>query len=415
MRPPSVYASRLWLLQALRHLLRGLASGQVQVVTAPVLEPNGIHSAVEARAVADQALDLVSFPAGAVRLADRPTAGLVPTDPIGGEVAHVTLTRWESAPGSVPDVAAWVVAHRPAGTGIVSRDEGDAVSLQWISARVSPSLPLSLSASLAQDGDHVDVTLTAAVVWTPRKTAPETIPVSLRSATLDFRGGIHTFGANSRHLVTGKDLAQLRTALNALDTAPAGIGGCPANLDDVATLTMSYGGHRVQMQGNKCGETSVTSDGHRQPALSGTPYPVIARLVASATPAPADQVAPAALLTDLFDKGAAQRRAAALVRLVTLPAQARDTGPSLPEHVEPNVASRARTIAWNGSAAGAVHYLTTHLPRGFVVAHVGPGSSGGTEVILQPAHVYPASSLISAVVKGHGTSATVRMNGEASG
>ena len=50
---------------------------------------------------------------------------------------------------------------------------------------------------------------------------------------------------------------------------------------------------------DKCGETWVTSDGQGQPALNGEPYYIVQRLIASATPSPAADVAPAGLLSDL--------------------------------------------------------------------------------------------------------------------
>jgi hypothetical protein len=176
---------------------------------------------------------------------------------------------------------------------------------------------------------------------------------------------------------------------------------------------MAYGGHHVVMQmlGNTCDATWVTSDGHRQPDLGGEPY--LQRLVASASPAPGSYMASPSLLTDIYSKSAAQARAIALGKRFTFPAQAAPAG--TPEAVNPpeNVVVSSATYLWPGSVSAVVGYLESHVPEGFVVAHVGPAYGGVTEVVLQPAHVYPAASLISLQLKADGTRTRLRVDEEA--
>ena len=72
-------------------------------VYAPVLERNGIHSEAEAREVADQALDLAS--ASRRVCPSRPGRRPVWSSRVDPSVDPIMVTRWESVPGSVTDVA----------------------------------------------------------------------------------------------------------------------------------------------------------------------------------------------------------------------------------------------------------------------------------------------------------------------
>ena len=73
--------------------------------------------------------------------------------------------------------------------------------LAGVDHRARVPLPAVLPVGLAApDGDHVDVTISTNVIWTPSKTAVETIPASLRSALLDYGAGSNTFGTSSRHV-----------------------------------------------------------------------------------------------------------------------------------------------------------------------------------------------------------------------
>ena len=236
--------------------------------------------------------------------------------------------------------------------------------------------------------------------------------VALRPSRL--RGDINTFGTNSRRVVTGTDLDQLRKTINALDTTPADVPPCPAFVGDSTTLTMSYGGHVVVMHlGDKCGETEVLSDGRRQPALNSPPYSIAYVLADHATFAPATDVAPPALLADVFARPAALRRAGTLSELVTLPPDAHAVAPEPDGSSQKNVAVRSRSVAWAGTVSSAVDYLTAHVPHGFVVAHVGHSDLVTSQVILQPAHVYPASSLISIEIRRQASRVVLTIDGEA--
>ncbi|MDX6245446.1 MAG: hypothetical protein QOE76_3169 [Frankiales bacterium] len=381
---------------------------------APVLDHLAIHSAAQANAVAAQALDLAGYPLGSRRLTGRPVAGLPVTGMITGAYTQVTLTRWESVPGTVADAAAWLVGHAAAGTGVVEQPGPDA-SLTWATARALHVLPFGLFAWLAPDGDHVDVTLTANVIWTPAKTPVETIPATVSQAVLDYRAGSNEFGTSSRRTVAGKDLSDLRTVINALPSAVPGVRSCPADNFESATVTMSYGGHRVVMQtlGDTCGDLWVTSDGHRQPDLGGGAYYVLQRLLASASPAPSGRQAARSLLDDVYSRSAAQVRAAALAKLVALPAAARRAGAPAALNPPENVAVSSSSYVWPTSVTGVVGYLESHPPGGFVVAHVGPGYGGVTDVVLQPAHVYPASSLVWLQLRPDGSGTRLRIDAEA--
>jgi hypothetical protein len=254
------------------------------------------------------------------------------------------------------------------------------------------------------------------VIWSPAKTTVETIPATLTSAFLDYGEGSNTFGTSSRRTVIGKDLTELRTSINALGTRPLREGrSCPADFGASATLTMTYGGHHVVMRmlGDTCDGTWVTSDGQRQPDLDGAPFDTVERLAASASPAPKSWVASPSLLTDIYSKSAARERAVALAQVVTLPAQA--TPARSPDALTPpqNVAVSSSGYLWPGSVNTLVGYLGSHVPEGFVVAHIGPGYGGVTEVVLQPAHVYPASSLVWLQLEPDGSRTQLRMDAEA--
>lgn len=395
------------------------ASTEIAAPAAPtvalVLDEGRTHSAAAATAMAEAALDLAAYPPGAVRLAHRPPAGQPLTGATYGASSQVVRTRWESVPGTVADVAAWMVAHAAPGTGIVNTRSGDSADLGWTTARAGHPYNFDLAAWLAPDGDHVDVTLTADVIWTPPRTSIETIPASVHSGFLDHREGGNTFGMSSRHVLTSVDLDQLRAEINSMGTRAPGARSCPEDFGDLVTITMTYGGHRVVMTmlGDNCGATSVTSDGHQQPALEGAPLDVVDRIDAAVTPAPPGDVAPESLLRNIFRKADAQARAVTLAGLVPLPWGSRWVPAPTSLYWGPDVAVALRTATVAGSVDRTVSRLVAKVPHGFVVAHVGLERSGGTAVVLQPAHVMPASIRITVHVTAVAEGTQLQVLGEA--
>ena len=120
------------------------------------------------------------------------------------------------------------------------------------------------------------------MIWTPVKTAVETIPASVRSGTLDYYS-YNGFGQDSRRVVSGADLAALVADLNGNPTDWLGSRSC-GSASQADTLTLHYAGHEVvfAIGFDGCYDIGVTSDGKRQPDLSccdgGNPFALVDKL-----------------------------------------------------------------------------------------------------------------------------------------
>ena len=101
---------------------------------------------------------------------------------------------------------------------------------------------------------QVDIRVDAQVIWLPPKTDAERIPATLARATLSYSGPSGSFYGtgdttpkpkHAKVIVTGPRLRKLIAILNGAATLSDGIGGCTADFGEQATITMSFGGHKV--------------------------------------------------------------------------------------------------------------------------------------------------------------------------
>lgn len=388
-----------------------------QVIAVPV---DSIHSKAAAAALAEDALNLVTFPAGSTRLATRPALGTPDLNQLQSITSLVSRTRWWSVPGLVADATAYFTANPPAGLTIEEPQGGPTIA--WTTGAAAA---FGLNADLVQDGDHVDVSLGSQVIWTPAKTAIETIPASVTSATLDYDGsGYNYFGLDSRRVVTGATLAQLRAAINPNPTGWIGGRSCPADFGDDATLTMRYSGHAVvfTIATSGCEGIGVTSDGKAQPGLTCCSNGSLVTLVETlgktpSAPAATSDPLPSGLLTDLTSIKATDAKDLALLAALPLPPGsvteptpegyfASSRNPDLHLVLE----SRWLSVPLTGAATMA--WLTTHLPSGFSVGHIGSSYPAGTEIEEQPRGVYPSSVVLDLNLQGSGATTAMRVDAE---
>lgn len=375
------------------------------------------HSPAAARRLADAGLDLITFPVGSTRLATRPPLGTAYASEYQTVTSQVTLTRWWSVPGVVADVAAFLTADAATGLTVT---QPDATTLAWAGFPLFP-----VGAKLAQDGDHVIVSIGAAVIWTPAKTDIETIPASVTSAQLDYQQGLNTFGHDSRHVVTGANLARLRDAINLNVPGDEGDRLCPADDGGNATVTMRYGGHTmlftIALTG--CRYIAVTSDGKQQPVLdccAGTAAsPSVDTVVNTIAQAPTTAASkaeptPRRLLTSLTSVPRTLAVDQTLLASLRLPPSAvRDQAPpGQPVDLRDTNQHVVDANQWwtlPSPRGAAVSWVTTHVPRGFSIAHLGTDYDGSAVVVEQPVGVYPSpvELVITLSTKGSGTGVQV--------
>jgi hypothetical protein len=389
-----------------------LARTAAQVIAVP---PNSIHSKAAATRLAEDALDLVTFPAGSTRLPKKPPLGTADLNEYLTITSMVSLTRWWSVPGQVADATAWFAANPPPGLTLEVPQGGP--SIAWTAGAAAA---FALNAALVQDGDHVDVSLGSQVIWTPAKTAVETIPSSVSSGTLDYYT-YNGFGQDSRRVVTGANLAALVAGINPNPTAWLGSRSCAAELDD-ATLTVHYGGHEVvfTLGVSGCGGIGVTSDGKSQPGLTccttANPFPLVEKLgrQPSAPATQADPV-PRQLLKELTSRRATDAADLALLASLPLPPGTRAEPTPEGELARSTInygLTESRWFTVDEPATAAVGWFTRHLIRGFAVAHIGPSYQSATEIVEQAVGVYPSSVVLDIRVQASGATTAMRVDAE---
>lgn len=384
-----------------------------QAIAASLTAATTSHSKAAATALGDEALDQVAFPAGSRRLPVRPALGTANLDQAKWFTTRAVRTRWWSVPGTVADVAAFFVAHPPAGLMVTTQ------GTLYVWSAAAP-LAFDMDAYLVQDGSSVDVSLGAESTWTPAKTAVETIPASVTSATLDydspmFNGTYPPIGVDRRRLVTGTPLDQIRDGLNALPTVPD-IGGhlCPADFGEQATLTMRYGGHNVvfTLLFTGCAGITVTSDGRQQPALQGYYFSVgpgssaLVTAIERLIHAPATGTVAKPFRAAIYSAKAADARANLLLDGLILPAgTAKAATPggtsSLYEDRNNDYLTRSRWLQVPSSRAAQLTYFEAHVPAGLVIADLGV-YGGAPEIVEQLAGAYPSPAALTITLDGGG-------------
>lgn len=256
---------------------RSAGSGSAAASTAPVSLTGPVYSDADARARAEVALDRLHLPLGAVRLRKAPTqlhwyGFLTP----GGGQTFITDERWWQAPGTEQQFAAYEVAHPPTGFsvspgGLILKDVLSQ-AIEPLSGSGAPEVAIFYFYIFPGPG-HVEVGVTADVLVTPHRTAVETIPATVSTATLAYDryqvGATEKLVLHRQRALTRAEVQQLATALNALVPYP-GLPECPAvpaYLDE-ATLRMTYGGHDAKFIIEAgCGGADVIVDGQQQPFL----------------------------------------------------------------------------------------------------------------------------------------------------
>jgi hypothetical protein len=237
--------------------------------------PNGqLYSEAAAQARAAKDVALVHLPAGA-RLQHTPVPAplLHETEDLGALTGVVT--HWWKVPGKAAAVENYLGTHPPKGLigGISTPNiHGETVSDYGFPSGVKQPRT-QVSVSVAQDGGHVDVRVQAFVVWTPTRTAVETIPASVTSARVVYQplNLDETLGKKRAVTVTGANLRLIVRTLNKLEASSTLEHSCPGNAVDSVTISVSYGTHRLTFaaNGGGCGiGVEVTADGVPQPALA---------------------------------------------------------------------------------------------------------------------------------------------------
>ncbi|BEP13587.1 hypothetical protein acdb102_18980 [Acidothermaceae bacterium B102] len=377
-----------------------------QAVSVPLTAATTPHSKAAATVLADAALDQVAFPTGSSRLPVRPVLGTANLDQLPWITSRAVRTRWWSVPGVVADVAVYLVAHPPAGINVTTQ------GTLYVWSAAAP-LAFDMDAYLVQDGTSVDVSLGAEATWTPAKTAIETIPASVTSATLDyyspfFNGLYPALGADRRRVVTGAPLAHLRGDINALKTPPnTAAHSCPADFGDQATLTMRYAGRTVVVTVplTGCMPVAITSDGKQQPWLSGLYFgdgPGSSALISAImrlVHAPVRGTVARPFRTAIYSAKAADTRANLLLDELTLPAGTAKMATPKGENDfyqdrNNDYLIRSRWLSVPLSRPALLTYLQAHVPAGTVIAHLGTTDTDGPDIVEQLAGVYPSPAAV---------------------
>ena len=121
-------------------------------------------------------------------------------------------------------------------------------------------------------GDHVVVVAHAEVVWTPARTAVETLPADVTTGTLAYTSALSSSGPQHvvHHTLTAPEVKQVAAVINAQQTQAPGVRNCPSDDGERAALAFEYGGHHVVFTFTLtgCTDIAVSADGVAQPTLA---------------------------------------------------------------------------------------------------------------------------------------------------
>jgi hypothetical protein len=380
------------------------------VLTPGVADAAEVHTADAAAALADADLALVQLPAGASLVATSPSAQLAEPEDMPLAVTVVDHNVWWTARGSVDSVLAGVDAHRPPGFArfLAGRVDGEVTSDEYGRGGGDPSDEILLVSAI-QDGDHVDVRVDAQVLWFTLKTAAETVPASIATATLGYAGpqaglppddSTSPKPAHANVVLTGASMRRIAGALNALQPVSP-VLNCESPGDgELGRVRLAYRGQRVVFTVEIGGcYVTVTANGHSQPLLDisqrltnavyaaigvrSTPIPITPQ-----QPPPARTAPPALSLLS----GAVQAQTAAgavLALLGARPGGARQVdsvvGLTPPPYTGPGTAvDRTYFYTVRGSVAELANWYQAHPPTGYVVAEPIPAVRGVRRLILEP-------------------------------
>ena len=401
-----------------------------------------LHSADAAAAQADADLALIQLPAGAVLLSGSPNSLLDQPAEMPGVSSIVDHNHWWTVPGTRDSVLAYVNAHPPQGfTGSLSMS-GSSPVVTYGFGRDGSGFDETLLVSAAQDGDHVDVRADAQVIWTPSKTAAETIPPTVLTATFDYKGpfpgsyqddSTTPKPAHAHRVLTGKVLRRIAAELNALQTLPEGfVSSCPSDDGELGKIRAVYGGRHltfvVPFQG--CRFVNVSADGQDQPTLAGDTEKLLNDLYATIgvrlTPIPVTppqgppaHIAQPHLSLQHNDVQATRVADAALSGSGGVPVGAHGSNPvqhpSRPPYTGSGTAvDRAYFYTVKGTVAELTNWYEAHAPKGFIAAEPGKVVHGVRRLVLEPkTHPATVKSLVWVSMLQKGDTVVFRVDGQA--
>jgi hypothetical protein len=183
----------------------------------------------EAAEVANGLLGLVTLPVGAIRVTNAPAPEL--TAAPESEMTHrmASAHSFYTAPGSIDSVLTFVQTHLPAGFTSNGGGSGGPPPMAYVNIYGEATLAFQapwLTVTAVQDGELIGVRVDSQVIWLPVRTAAETIPTSVRGATV-VESGVGPAPTKTVTLDATKARA-LAAIVNALPTATDAEHGCPA-------------------------------------------------------------------------------------------------------------------------------------------------------------------------------------------
>ena len=239
-----------------------------------------VFSKSAAEAKANAMLAAVRLPAGAVRVGRAPTHDLDASgddDPmsLNPEAGH----RWWMLPGTTASLTAYLRAHPPKGFTVMGSTDGrvSVTTFQMLPPVATGDADNArLFVSYEQVGHRVAIKALAQVIWLNVKSAVETVPPSVRSATLDYTGSVDELEysppaapARVHRVLTGSNLGRVVADLNAGTATLPIIHGCAGLFSRTFEVGLHYRGHHVTFlfdQGD-CHGVQVTADGVSQQAI----------------------------------------------------------------------------------------------------------------------------------------------------
>lgn len=186
---------------------------------------------------------------------------------------RVVRSRWWTVPGTAAQLAAFLQTHIPDGfdAPVVTVAPHHAVHLSYATQATFPAHNF-LDVTYLPGAAQVQLRVDAEVVWLPRRSPLELVPLTTRAVEIDVRPTFADSGLSSRHLVArgGEIFGKLVPQLDDAPASPPGQTGCPPVLDGWTTTLTFRIGHRVvvfRWFDGGCDVMSVTVNGKAAPAL----------------------------------------------------------------------------------------------------------------------------------------------------
>ncbi|HEY2770859.1 MAG TPA: hypothetical protein VGI87_09835 [Solirubrobacteraceae bacterium] len=250
--------------------------------------PNGRPptSASNRAAAASDAKTLLSqliLPAGSVQLAAKPSWDHWPSDhcPCPATPNVEDAHGWWQVPDDVDSVIAFVKAHTPEGSTLVSG--GPDVMFRWPpEPGVLSTRWLEVEANTLPDGSTA-VRADGESVWTVPRPASERVPPAGRVQLTVTHGERVLQGPIE--IRSHRRVAKIRALLNSLPAAQPGVYSCPG--DPGVRIILEFFGRRIDatptakaiVSDGGCGFVGLVLRGHREPDLGGSGVDVVRPLL----------------------------------------------------------------------------------------------------------------------------------------